>query len=68
MLINNAVRLSPPCVGIEVPAGLARLLDPPAAILRLNNRAKPPVRCKTRSSASDKKKRSPGRPRVRRII
>ena len=55
MLINNAVRLSPPCVGIEVPAGLARLLDPPAAILRLNNRAQPPVRCKTRSSASDKK-------------
>ena len=55
MLVNNAVRLSPPCVGIEVPAGLARLLDPPAAILRLNNRAQPPVRCKTRSSASDKK-------------
>ena len=49
------MRLSPPCVGIEVRAGLARLLDPPAAILRLNNRAQPPVRCKTRSSASDKK-------------
>ena len=33
------MRLSPPCVGIEVRDGLARLLDPPAAILRLNNRA-----------------------------
>jgi hypothetical protein len=42
------MRLSPPCVGIEVRAGLARLLDPPAAILRLNNRAQPPVRWKTR--------------------
>src|SRR6476660_528814 len=34
------MRLSPPCVGIEVRAGLARLLDPPAATLRLNNRAR----------------------------
>jgi len=48
------MRLSPPCVGIEVRAGLARLLDPPAAILRLYYRARtpvrlgPPVRSKTR--------------------
>jgi hypothetical protein len=62
------MRLSPPCVGIEVRAGPARLLDPPAAILRLNNRAKPPVRWKTRSFGIGQKKRSPGRPRVRRII
>ena len=37
------MRLSPPCVGIEVGAGLTRLLDPPGATLRLNNRAQPPV-------------------------
>lgn len=42
------MRLSPPCVGIEVRAGLARLLDPPGATLRLNNRA-------IASPASDKK-------------
>src|SRR5205814_595210 len=33
------MRLSPRCVGIEVRAGLARLLDPPVAILRLHSRA-----------------------------
>jgi len=38
------MRLSPPCVGIEVRAGLAQLLDPPAAILRLHYRAHTPVR------------------------
>jgi hypothetical protein len=30
------MRLSPPCVGIEVRAGLARLLDPPGATLHLH--------------------------------
>jgi hypothetical protein len=49
------MRLSPPCVGIEVRAGLARLLDPPGAILRLNNRAQPPVGGRPAHSASDKK-------------
>jgi len=68
------MRLSPPCVGIEVRAGLAQLLDPPAAILRLHYRAHTPVRLglpvrwKTRQSGIGQKKRSPGRPRVRRII
>src|SRR5437773_2208825 len=68
------MRLSLHCVGIEVRAGLTRLLDPPAAILRLHYRALPPVRLgppvrsKTRPSGIGQKKRSPGRPRVRRII
>ena len=64
------MRLSPPCVGIEVRAGLARLIYPPAAILCLHYRAHtpvrlgPPVRPKTRQSGIGQKKRSPGRPRV----
>ena len=49
------MRLSPPCVGIEVRAGLARLLDPPGATLRLNNRAQPPVRLETVQSGIGQK-------------
>jgi len=49
------MRLSPPCVGIEVRAGLARLLDPPAAILRLNNARNRQSGGRLARSASDKK-------------
>jgi hypothetical protein len=61
MLINNAVRLSPPCVGIEVEpdwhdCSIHPL--PPCAF----------TIARVRQSGIGQKKRSPGRPRVRRII
>src|SRR5204863_7629470 len=69
------MRLSPRCVGIEVRAGLARLLDPPATILSLHYRAHtpvrvgPPVRSKTRQSGIGQKKTFTGPAAcVRRII
>ena len=45
----------------EVRAGLARLLDPPAAILRLNNRAQPPVRSDRQSGIGQKNVHRAGR-------